>query len=300
MRGRILRGLAWTAAGGLTVGAGFAATADGSSSNTNYRLPFGLGVFRASCSPGLTESPASIMKFGYPSRENVKHRNGYVLSYNTVHKTANWTCEHLTKAKVGARSASRESSVFTEDPSVHPFFRSNDADYRRSGFDRGHLVPAGDQRDSSANMSDTFYYSNMSPQVGKGFNRDGWAQLECYVRDLVNVYRDVYVMTGPLFLPRRTPDGKKFISYQVIGANNVSVPTHFYKVVAGEKADGSVEIQAFVMPNTELPKKVRVSSFLVPLETVEKQSGLLFFELIPNKYAKVKRDNNNRLASYEK
>ncbi len=96
---------------------------------------------------------------------------------------------------------------------------------RGSGFDRGHLANAANQRWSQAAMQDTFFLSNMSPQVaqllstdcqvGKGFNRDIWNRLEQWVRGL-DEYARVTVMTGPLFMPRTASDGKAYITYQVV------------------------------------------------------------------------------------
>ena len=60
-------------------------------------------------------------------------------------------------------------------------------------------------------MDDTFYLTNMSPQVGAGFNRNYWSRLEQFVRQLTTVYADVYVLTGPLWLPKRERDGKHYV-----------------------------------------------------------------------------------------
>lgn len=81
-------------------------------------------------------------------------------------------------------------------------------------------------------MDETFVLSNISPQVGKGFNRDYWARLEKFVRDLTRISSDVYVVTGPLWMPTATKDGQLAVQYPVIGAPpaTVSVPTHFFKV----------------------------------------------------------------------
>ena len=66
-------------------------------------------------------------------------------------------------------------------------------------------------------MDDTFYLTNMSPQVGAGFNRNYWARLEQFVRRLTAVYKDVYVLTGPLWLPQRERDGKHYVRYRIAG-----------------------------------------------------------------------------------
>lgn len=82
------------------------------------------------------------------------------------------------------------------------YFRSDNSDYKRSGYDRGHLAAAGNHKLDQKHVQQTFYLTNMAPQVGIGFNRHTWNRLEKYVRKLTNVYKDVYVCTGPLYLPK--------------------------------------------------------------------------------------------------
>merc|ERR1719147_634231 len=101
--------------------------------------------------------------------------------------------------------------------------------------------------DATSLCNETFLLSNMAPQVGKGFNRDKWEHVERDVRKLTKLYRNVYVCTGPLYLPLLEQDGRRYIKFQVIGDNNVSVPTHFFKVVVGELDDGFLELESFVM-----------------------------------------------------
>ena len=125
-------------------------------------------------------------------------------------------------------------------------------------------------------MDDTFYLTNMSPQVGAGFNRNYWSRLEQFVRQLTTVYADVYVLTGPLWLPKRERDGKHYVqcvfrpparhhiprvlahvppcpcppsSYEVIGdPPNVAVPTHFFKVILVENPGGANRAVAGTRP----------------------------------------------------
>lgn len=80
--------------------------------------------------------------------------------------------------------------------------RSENTDYKGSGYDRGHLAAAGNHKVEQKHVEQTFFLSNMAPQVGVGFNRDSWNKLEKHVRKLTNVYKDVYVCTGPLYLPK--------------------------------------------------------------------------------------------------
>lgn len=81
-------------------------------------------------------------------------------------------------------------------------FRSQNTDYKGSGFDRGHLAAAGNHKSTQKCIEQTFYLTNMAPQVGQGFNRDSWNRLEKYVRKLTKMYANVYCCTGPLYLPR--------------------------------------------------------------------------------------------------
>lgn len=82
------------------------------------------------------------------------------------------------------------------------FFRATNKDYKHSGFDRGHLAAAGNHKASQELVKQTFVLSNIAPQVGKGFNRDAWNNLEKYVRKKAKKNKNVYVCSGPLFLPK--------------------------------------------------------------------------------------------------
>jgi endonuclease G, mitochondrial len=158
-------------------------------------------------------------------------------------------------------------------------FRAKLKDYFRSGYDRGHQVPAADAKWSQEAMDDTFLLSNMCPQVGDGFNRDYWAHFEDFCRRLTHKYPSVRVVTGPLYLPKRDPDGKWRVSYEVIGSPpNVAVPTHFYKVIFAEDGvvGGKVALGAFVLPNAVIANDKPLTDFEVPVEIVERASGLEF------------------------
>lgn len=135
---------------------------------------------------------SQIMKFGFPSLDNIRSFDDYILSYDRKTRTANWVFEHLTPAHVAHNDAvDRSKSDFKADESVHPFFRAENSDYKKSGYDRGHLAAAGNHKLSQRHVDQTFYLSNMSPQVGKGFNRDSWNRLERHVRKLTKVYPNV-------------------------------------------------------------------------------------------------------------
>lgn len=66
-----------------------------------------------------------------------------------------------------------------------------------------------------------------------------------------------------LYLPRKEADGKSYVRYQVIGNNSVAVPTHFYKVIVGERADGKLDLESYIMPNQVIADKTPLAVFQV-------------------------------------
>ncbi|XP_034105123.1 endonuclease G, mitochondrial [Drosophila albomicans] len=235
----------------------------------------------------LTATPSrisQIMKYGFPGLDHVRSQSDYVLSYDRRNRVPHWVFEHLTAESVARNDAvDRSKSDFKPDESIHPFFRAQNTDYRRSGYDRGHMAAAGNHRLHQKHCDDTFLLSNMAPQVGQGFNRDAWNTLETYVRKLTKSYSNVYVCTGPLYLPHKEDDGKMYVKYEVIGSNTVAVPTHFYKVIVSEAADQKLHMEAYVMPNKVISNDTPLQVFQVPPETVERAAGLLFFDQINRK-----------------
>ncbi|XP_013191831.1 endonuclease G, mitochondrial [Amyelois transitella] len=244
---------------------------------------------------GSTKDRVSqIMKYGFPSLDNIRSYDDFVLSYDRRNRVPNWVFEHITKLHVTKNDqVDRSKCEFKPDESIHPFFRSQNTDYKGSGFDRGHMAAAGNHRIAQKHVEQTFYLTNMAPQVGEGFNRHAWNRLEKHVRKLTKVYDDVYCCTGPLYLPRKEADGKSYVKYQVLGANTVAVPTHFYKVVVGQASDGSLDMEAYVMPNQRIPDETPVSSFMVAPEVIERAAGLLFFDKIHR--SKLNRINGKKV-----
>ncbi|KDR81381.1 hypothetical protein GALMADRAFT_134826 [Galerina marginata CBS 339.88] len=230
------------------------------------------------------------LKYGNPGPiSDVLVREAYIAGYDRRLRHPSWTAEHLTRASVakpsGDSSGDRSNSKFVEDTSLPSLFRARLQDYFRSGYDRGHMVPAADAKSSQSAMDETFLLSNIAPQVGDGFNRHYWAYLEDWCRRLTGNFQDVYVFTVPLYLPRQEPDGKWRVTHEVIGSPpNVSVPTHFAKVVLTTKPSSpstpdvlEVSTGAFVLPNAIIPDEAPLESFIVPVEAVERAAGLTLF-----------------------
>jgi len=229
--------------------------------------------------------PAGLYQYGFPGPvSDLRPTPSLVSSYDRRTRNPAWVAEHITPASLAKSNADRKHSVFLEDMSIPEKFRAKLKDYFRSGYDRGHQVPAADAKWSQEAMDETFALSNMCPQVGEGFNRDYWAHFEDFCRRLTHTYPSVRIVTGPLYLPKRDVDGKWRVSYEVIGSPpNISVPTHFYKVIYAEdgKAGGNVSLGAFVLPNAQIANTKPLTDFEVPVEAVERASGLEFAALLP-------------------
>ncbi|GES66243.1 mitochondrial inner membrane nuclease Nuc1 [Aspergillus terreus] len=226
--------------------------------------------------------PAGIYQYGFPGPV-ADALNSLPLAGAYDRRTRNpaWVAEHITPASLALKEADRKHSTFYEDATIPAAFRAKLSDYFRSGYDRGHQVPAADAKWAQQAMDETFALTNMCPQVGEGFNRDYWAHFEEFCRGLTKKYPSVRIVTGPLYLPHRDPDGKWRVSYEVIGTPpNVAVPTHFYKVIYAEEGPasptGKVALGAFVLPNARIPNDKRLAEFEVPVEVVERASGLEF------------------------
>ncbi|KAI1195601.1 hypothetical protein F5X97DRAFT_307788 [Nemania serpens] len=234
--------------------------------------------------------PAGLFEYGFPGPvADIATRQALISSFDRRLRNPHWVVEHITPASLAARDGDRKHSVFLEDEGVPEKFRAKLKDYFRSGYDRGHQVPAADAKWSQSAMDQTFFLTNMAPQVGEGFNRDYWSHFEDFCRRLTQRYPSVRIVTGPLYLPKRDPaDNKWYVKYEVIGnPPNVAVPTHFYKVIfaeedgPGSSGGGKVAIGAFVLPNAPIPNEKPLADFEVPIEAVERASGLEFASKLP-------------------
>lgn len=196
------------------------------------------------------------------------HREAYTLLYNGSTRGAYWVYECLSKKDI-EKNCSRKGMNFKEDPSLPEMVRSTLKDYKYSGFDRGHLCPASDRTHDCKTLQSTFYLSNIVPQLPE-FNRKYWNYLEIFTRVLAEAYDKIHVFSIPLYLPRQEGD-KKYVHYQVIGENNVAVPTHFAKIVFAEN-----DIFCFILPHEKINDQTPLENFRVDLKDVEKASGIIF------------------------
>jgi endonuclease G, mitochondrial len=141
----------------------------------------------ASSKPATMESAEShpAMRMGWPTgtEDTLRVRSGFVASFDARTRNPRWVLEVINQDTVSG-PGNRRRSDFVEDAETPASFRPKLSDYRGSGYDRGHLAAAAGHKDSQRAMDETFELINVSPQVGDGFNRDYWARLERFTREL--------------------------------------------------------------------------------------------------------------------
>lgn len=214
------------------------------------------------------ELKTSIPSYLLPnsSKGSLVEHDHFMLSYNEAYEQAEWVAYMLKKSHLTYDD--RKRPYFIEDPKV----KTKSADWRNykgSGYDRGHLCPAGDRRFSEYAYNETFYTSNISPQ-DRDFNSGMWNRLEMQVRRWAKNYGEIFVVTGGVL-----EDG-----LNEIGDEDVAVPKYYYKIVAkGSKEN--LKVLAFLMPNRESSEALQ--NFVVPVDRIEKVTGLNFFEQLSDK-----------------
>lgn len=230
------------------------------------------------CPLGIPEKQAAVADVLGPT--TVIIREGYVLEHSAVSKTAYWVSERVTSQDLTGPDLGRlKPEPFRAEPWVSRGSRAELSDYRNSGYARGHMAPDADRTDDRL-KAETYYLSNMVPQWGP-FNSGVWLTLEKSVRSWACTRGDVLVITGPLWFEPEESDPSKAdgqIRYYVIGANQVAVPTHLYKIVASRNPQSSEwETLAFVLPNQQkFPSKPPLEDYLTTIDWVEAQSGYDF------------------------
>lgn len=226
-----------------------------------------------------------IEKYGIPNNLATLHYSNHILQYDFQKRIPLWVSEHITK-DTSFGSADRQQCNFKPDNNIPEKFRSRNEDYLNSGYDRGHMMPAADVRADQEAMSETFLLSNIVPQNSEN-NQGFWSRMEIYCRSLLKKYSDVYIISGPLFLPTEALNSKEqVVTYKVIGTNHIAVPTHLYKVVLAENNGKPVSIAAFVVPNKEINDEATLKGHQMPLERLEKLSGIEFFPKLRLKWMK--------------
>ena len=207
-----------------------------------------------------------------PSMPNGKQgqviqRTGYTLAYDKKTKTPQWVAWELTKEET--KGNHERTDKFLPDPNVEGA-KVVTTDYTGSGYDRGHMAPAGDMKWSKKAMEESFYMSNICPQIHH-LNTGDWNELEANTRKWARRYGSVYVTCGPIYNgSRRT---------QYIGKNRVKVPDAFFKVILIQSPKKTCAL-GFFFENEAGQRPL--NEYLVSVDYLEQTTGIDFFPSLPD------------------
>lgn len=208
------------------------------------------------------------------SNQLILRRTAYILSYNPELLIPNWVAWHLTAEHVNG-DCPRDNTFYEDEEVSIP--RATNEDYRGSGWSRGHMCPAGDNKWDEDAMRESNLLTNICPQDGR-LNSGLWNKIEQDCRKWAKKYGVIYIVCGPVLLNKE---------HETIGENKVVVPEAFFKVVLcmnpKPKAIG------FVVRNNAGTKKR--DQFINTIDEVERITGIDFFPALPD-------DIENEVESY--
>ncbi len=200
--------------------------------------------------------------------EKILWRKAYVTSFNSSTLMPNWVAWRLTKEHTSG-SHKRDNEMFSPDTDLPEEWQVNTYDYQQSGYDRGHMCPAGDNKWDAEAMRQCFLMTNMCPQ-DHNLNGGDWNEMEMQCRKWAQEYGEIYIVCGPIVFKNNT----KRIGQQ----HKVTVPDAFFKVVLtlGDEPKGI----GFIYRNRpgDRPKGDYVNS----IDEVERITGFDFFPTLPD------------------
>lgn len=198
-------------------------------------------------------------------KEISRKYKGMDLSFNPQYHIPNWVAWELTADETSGEIS--RTNKFSADPEIPE--SAETWDYNYSGYDRGHMAPAGDMRWNREAMEQTFLMTNICPQV-KSLNAGSWKNLEEKCRLWAQADSAIYIVCGPVI------DGKPI---EYIGDTRVYVPRRFFKVIISPYANPARGI-GFIMPNGKVPGGMQAC--VVPIDSVESLTGHDFFASLPD------------------
>ena len=195
----------------------------------------------------------------------VVHHQFYALSYHEKYEQAEWVAYELTQKQLLSISIKRP--YFEQDPKVTTQ-SAHYKNYKDSGYNKGHLCPAGDRKFSVEAYNETFFTSNISPQTYE-FNGGVWNRLEEKVRYWAHKHQKLYVVTGGILTP----------NLKTIGTEKVAVPQYFYKIILDYNGAETKAI-AFLIPHEKSEKGLY--QFVTSIDEIEDLTGIDFYPELPD------------------
>jgi endonuclease G len=216
------------------------------------------------------ESPETLLD----NAEKVLVRKAYTLSYNKDTKLPNWVAWHLTSEHADG-NLPRDNNYYEDEDVPSP--RATNEDYHESGWSRGHMCPAGDNKWDSEAMRESNLLTNICPQHAS-LNSGLWNVIERDCRKWAKKYGDIYIVCGPVFLNKE---------HETIGKNKVVVPEAFFKVILRLVPEPAAI--GFIVRNNEGKKKK--DQYINTIDDVERITGIDFFPALPDSI-------ENKIESY--
>jgi len=215
-------------------------------------------------------TPAFIRKhlpWGTPYASIIVARRAFVVGFDPSRKIPRWVAFHVRPGVLPPWDLAR----FARDPLLPPDIQANDKTYHGRGFDRGHLISPTEvagYRDEIGEYSNSY---SVTVPLDPDLNRHAWLKLKQYCGEQAGK-ANVWVIGGPAFLPA---PGVDHVEYLTIG-DGVAVPTHLFRVIIRQTADGPLEMLGVLIPNKSLPADVPWSTYIVAVRDIEQATGLRF------------------------
>lgn len=200
------------------------------------------------------ESPTLEGEFGHG---RVLCNTAYAVMDSPVTKGPIWSAEYIVEENLEVAARTKREGYFYPDARLPAGYRGELADWKHSGWDRGHLSPSGDFAGLAA-QQESYALSNVVPQA-PGLNRGAWEGIEAAVRGLANAEGELYVVTGVLFSHHRVS----------VGPDRVMIPSGMWKAVYDPIAEGAA---VYVCANTNQP-----DCKIVSLEVLSRWAGIDVF-----------------------
>lgn len=200
------------------------------------------------------------------SSEQIIEHKGYTVSFNKETRLPNWVAYELTSIEVSG-TFPRDRNYYVDPDVIGP--QADNGDYHLSGWDRGHMAPAGDMKWSDLAMTESCYFSNICPQ-NQNLNGGDWRSLEERSRNLAQDVGSLYIACGPIV--GQAKNG-------TLGPNQVVIPDAFYKVIL-YCHEGNYEGIGFSFTNTAGHRPL--DEYALSIDQVESLTGIDFFISLRN------------------
>lgn len=219
----------------------------------------------------IPDNGLEIPALSHNRDEKILKKKSFTVSFNKKNNIPNWVAWKLDSSKLVERES--RSSNFETDPEIPERDAVNTKDYTRSGWDRGHMCPAADNRWHWKAMKESFYMTNVCPQH-HNLNRGDWKELEENCRRWVSESKEpVYIVCGPILYKNAK---QRFIGNE----HKVRVPDAFFKVVLAGVESGKPKAIGFIFKNTN--GNHPLDSYVNSIDEVERITGYDFFPQLPD------------------